>query len=111
MAPKNLSNNYDVEVRMSGNMAGMKLGLVGDVRIVQEYYDQALVLPLNLIQDDGVNKFIFLAEDGRAIQKIVNIRALAGSEVFVEGDINVGDLLVVKGQNDLQDGVLLDVVE
>lgn len=111
MAPKNMSNNYDVEVRMSGNMAGMKLGLVGDVRIVQEYFDQALVLPLSLIQDDGTSKYIFLAEDGRAVQKTVKIRALAGSEVFIEGDINVGDLLVVKGQNDLQDGVLLDVVE
>ncbi len=56
MAPKNMSNNYDVEVRMSGNMSGMKLGLVGDVRIVQEYYEEAQVLPLNHIQDDGEKK-------------------------------------------------------
>ncbi|NQT62525.1 MAG: efflux RND transporter periplasmic adaptor subunit [Candidatus Marinimicrobia bacterium] len=111
MAPKNMSNNYDVEVRMSGNMMGMKLGLVGDVRIVQEYYEEALVLPLNLIQDDGNKKFIFLEEAGRAVQKDINIRALSGSQVFIEADIAPGDMIIVKGHNNVKDGVLLDIVE
>ena len=111
MAPKNMSNNYDVEVRMSGNMTGMKLGLVGDVRIVQEYYEEALVLPLNLIQDNGQKKFIFLEEAGRAVEKEINIRALSGSQVFIEADIAPGDMIIVKGHNDVTDGVLLDIVE
>jgi len=111
MAPKNMSNNYDVEVRMSGNMRGMKLGLVGDVRIVQEYYEEALVLPLNLIQDDGEKKFIYLAEAGRAVQKEVTIRALSGSEVFIDADVNPEDVLIVKGHNDVKDGSLLDIVD
>jgi len=111
MAPKNMSNNYDVEVRMSGNMSGMKLGLIGDVRIVQEYYPKALVLPLNLIQDDGVKKFIYLAEGGRAVQKEISIRALSGSEVFIDADIKPGDMLIVKGHNDVKDGSLLDIVD
>ncbi len=111
MAPKNMSNNYDVEVRMSGNMRGMKLGLVGDVRIIQEYYPEVLVLPLNLIQDDGDKKFIYLEEGGRAVQKEITIRALAGSQVFIEGDIVPGDILIVKGHNDVNDGTLLDIVD
>ncbi|MBT3228716.1 MAG: efflux RND transporter periplasmic adaptor subunit [Candidatus Marinimicrobia bacterium] len=111
MAPKNMSNNYDVEVRMSGNMRGMKLGLVGDVRIVQEYFEEALVVPLNLIQDDGDNKFIYVEEEGRAVQKVIKIRALSGSQVFIEAAVVPGDVLIVKGHNDVKDGVLLDIVE
>ena len=111
MAPKNMSNNYDVEVRMSGNMSGMKLGLIGDVRIVQEYFPEALVLPLNLIQDDGAKKFIFLAKDGRAVQKEVKLRALSGSKVFIDAEVSPGDLIIVKGHNDVNDGSLLDIVE
>ena len=111
MAPKNMSNNYDVEVRMSGNMRGMKLGLVGDVHIVQEYFEEALVVPLNLIQDDGEKKFIYLEDEGRAVQKEITIRALAGSKVFIEADIVPGDILIVKGHNDVKDGALLDIVE
>jgi len=111
MAPKSMSNNYDVEVRMSGNMSGMKLGLVGDVRIIQEYYEEALVLPLNLIQDDGEQQFVFLEEAGRAVQKEINIRALSGSQVFVDGEIGAGDVIIVRGHNDVKDGVLLDIVE
>ena len=92
-------------------MTGMKLGLVGDVRIVQEYYEEALVLPLNLIQDNGQKKFIFLEEAGRAVEKEINIRALSGSQVFIEADIAPGDMIIVKGHNDVTDGVLLDIVE
>ncbi|NQV16677.1 efflux RND transporter periplasmic adaptor subunit [bacterium] len=111
LAPKNFSNNYDVEVRISGDMSGMKLGLVGDVRIIQEYFDEALVLPLNLIQDDGNSPFVYLEKDGRALRKNVSIKALSGSKVFVDAEIYPGDVLIVKGQNDVKDGVLLDVVE
>ncbi len=111
MAPKNFSNNYDVEVRMSGNMAGMKLGLVADVRIVQEYYSEALVLPLNLIQDDGVSQFVYTEKDGRATRKNLSIKAISGSNVLVDAEINPGDVLIVKGYNDVKDGVLLDIVE
>ncbi|MCF7824846.1 MAG: efflux RND transporter periplasmic adaptor subunit [Candidatus Marinimicrobia bacterium] len=111
MAPKNMSNNYDVEVRMSGNMNGMKLGLVGDVRIVQEYYKEALVIPLNLIQDDGENQFMYTEQNGRAEKKEIKIRAISGSEVFIEADVVPGDMLIVKGHNDVKDGVLLDIVE
>ena len=111
MAPKNMSNNFDVEVRMAGDMSGMKLGLVGDVRIVQEYYEEALVVPLNLIQDDGKKKYIFLEKDGRAVRKEISIRALSGSQVFIEADIVPGEILIVNGHNDVKDGVFLDIVE
>lgn len=111
MSPKNFSNNFDVEVRMAGNMRGMKLGLVADVRIIQEFYEDALVLPLNLIQDDGVDQYVFLADGDRAVRKKVEIKALSGSEVFVDADITPGDLLIVRGHNDVQNASLLDIVD
>jgi RND family efflux transporter MFP subunit len=111
MAPKNFSNNYDVEVRITGDVSGLKLGLIADVRIVLEYFEEALVVPLSLIQDDGVSQFIFVEEEGRAVQKDIEIQALSGSEVFIKADVQVGDILIVKGQNDVNDGSLLDIVE
>ena len=111
MTSKNFSNNYDVEVRMSGNMTGMKLGLVADVRIILEYYNEALVFPLNLIQDDGDSQFVFVEHEGRAVRKTISINALSGSNVFIEADIKPGDILIVKGHNDVKDGTLLDIVE
>ncbi|MEA3288093.1 MAG: efflux RND transporter periplasmic adaptor subunit [Candidatus Marinimicrobia bacterium] len=111
MAPKDFSNNYDVEVRLIGDVSGLKLGLIADVRIVLEYYKAALVVPLNLIQDDGTSQFIYVAEDSLAVQKAVTIRALSGSEVFIHAEVSPGDILIVKGYNDVQDGTLLDIVE
>ena len=111
MAPKDFSNNYDVEVRLTGDVRGLKLGLVADVRIVLEHFEAALVVPLHLIQDDGVSQFIFIEEAGRAVRREVEIRALAGSEVFIRADVMPGDVLIVKGHNDVKDGTLLDIVE
>jgi len=111
MAPKNFSNNYDVEVRITGDVTGLKLGLVADVRIVLEYFEEALVVPLNLIQDDGNSQFVFIEEAGRAVRKPVEVQALSGSEVFIKADIKQGDKLIINGQNDVKDGSLLDIVE
>jgi len=111
MAPKDFSNNYDVEVRLNGDLGGLKLGLVADVRIVLEYFEDALVIPLRLIQDDGDAQFIFTEEEGRAVRQEVSIRALAGSEVFINSTVTAGDVLITKGHNDVKDGTLLDIVE
>ena len=111
MAPKDFSNNYDVEVRLTSDVSGLKLGLIADVRIVLEYFEAALVVPLNLVQDDGVNQFIYVAEDSLDVQKVINIRALSGSKVFIQADVAPGDTLIVKGHNDVKDGTLLDIVE
>ncbi len=111
MAPKDFSNNYDVEIHLSGNVRGLKLGLVADVRIVLEYFDEALVIPLNLVQDDGATQFIYIAEDSLAVKKDIEIRALSGSEVLIQADVAPGDILITKGHNDVKDGTLLDIVE
>lgn len=111
LAPKDFSNNYDVEVELQGDISGLKLGLVADVKIVVESYDQVLVVPLNLIQDDGNSKFLFTAEDGRAVRKDLTVKGLSGSMVYIEADVHPGDILIVRGQHDLRDGTLLDVVE
>ena len=111
LAPKDFSNNYDVEVRLTGNVEGLKLGLVADVHIILEHFDQVVVLPLSLIQDDGTSQYIFTAEKGRAVQKAVEIKALSGAKIMVEGDVAEGDSLIVKGYSDVNDGSLLDIIE
>lgn len=111
LAPKDFSNNYDVEVRLTGDVANLKLGLVADVRIVLENFDNAIVLPLNLIQDDGTDQFIYVADADRAVRKAVKVEALAGAKVKVEAEITEGDILIVKGHNDVSDGSLLDIIE
>ncbi|MCF7808780.1 MAG: efflux RND transporter periplasmic adaptor subunit [Candidatus Marinimicrobia bacterium] len=111
LAPKDFSNNYDVEVRLTGDTADLKLGLVADVRIILENFDNAIVLPLNLIQDDGTDQFVFIAEDGRAVRKPVKIKALAGARVMVEAEIEEGESLIMRGYNDVRDGSLLNIIE
>jgi membrane fusion protein (multidrug efflux system) len=111
MAPKDFSNNYDVEIRLRGNLSGLKLGLVADVYVVIEEYEDALVLPLNVIQDDGKEKFVFVEGEGRAQRKVVQVDGLAGSRVLVSADIKEGDRLIIKGYSDVNQGTLLDIVE
>lgn len=111
MTPKDFSNNYDVEIRISGDVYGLKLGLIADVHIILERFPDAIVLPLNVIQDDGKDKYVFTADSSRAQRRSIEVKALAGSRVFVESDLKAGEALVVKGYSDLAQGVLLDIVE
>lgn len=111
LAPKDFSNNFDVEVRLTGNIDGLKLGLVADVEIILEQFYNVVVLPLSLIQDDGTSQYVFTVEDGRAVRKPITIKALSGARVMVEADMDEGDSLIVQGHNDVNDGTLLDIVE
>ena len=111
LAPKNLSNNYDVEIFIDDPHHELKLGMVADVQVVLNAFKDVVVIPLRLIQDDGQSTFIYTVNGDRAHRVSVDVKGLSGSDVLVSGALTAGDTLISRGQNDVNEGELLDIVE
>ena len=111
LAPKDMSNNYDVEVFISDPEHELRLGMVADVQIILERYEDVPVVPLRMIQDDGNVTYLYAIQGKRAKRIDVEVAGLNGTRVMVQGDLSPGDTLISRGQNDVSEGALLDVVE
>ena len=111
LATKNLSNYYNVEIALIGDVGNIKLGMVADVRIVLQSIDNVLVLPLEIIRDDGNSQFIFKVINGIAHQVEIQIEAISGSNVLVNGELNIGDSIIIRGQHDVSHGENLEIMK
>lgn len=109
MAPKDMSNNFDVEIFIEDDDHELRLGLVADVHVVLKSYVAATVVPLKLVQDDGAATFIYTAVHGRAKRIPVDVIALNGEDALIKAELTAGDTLIVRGHKDVREGSLLDI--
>jgi RND family efflux transporter MFP subunit len=111
LAPMDMSNNYDVEIFIDDPDHQLRLGMVADVQLILKEYSQVPVVPLRMVQDDGESPFVFVIQGNRAHRVSVEVMGMSGSSVHLAGDLSQGDTLISRGQNDVSEGALLDVVE
>lgn len=68
-----------------------------------------LVVPLDAIVRTGANRYVFRIDDGKAKQVRVQTGAMVNDLIEVQGDLKIGDRVVVLGQNLLEDGVAVRI--
>lgn len=75
-------------------------GAVVPARLVIGHADQALSIPRDALTGGAV----FVARDGKAVRVPVTVRWDLGETLVVEGGLNPGDAVVVRGNEALADG-------
>jgi len=71
---------------------------------------EAVTVPLDAIVRSGLRASLYKVIDGKARFISVQLGKIDGAEVVVKGDVSDGDLVVVYGQNFLQDGAAVRIV-
>ncbi len=110
LAPINASNYYNIEVDILGNVDDLKLGLIVNVRIIINTIHDAIVLPINIIRDDGESQFVSVAQDEKGRRVNVEIQSISESNALLSGDLYPGDLIITKGHHDVKTGTQLDII-
>lgn len=91
--------------------AGLKPNMAASVKILSHSNNEAIVIPVNIVQADEHGKYVFLmAGDGaKNMAKKVNVTLgeLYGDQIEILNGLNPGDKLVTKGYQDLYEGQLL----
>ena len=98
--------------KVSDNSDGfLRPGMIVRVKFVRRVINEAIVVPLYAIVDRDGEKFVFVVEDGTAVRRQVRLGPIINGTVVIFGGIQVGEHLVVKGQQFVVDGGPVTVIE
>jgi len=102
------NRTFQIEVRMKPDFNNFKANMIAILRINDYRAENAMVLPINLIQNDKEGSFVFVAEEGNSevVAKKYQIKtgeSYNGMIEVTEG-LKAGDLLITAGQLDLENG-------
>lgn len=101
---------YPVTVRFQDQLDGVvfRVGMTASVEVVVEEVDDAPIVPARalLVRDGRDVVLVARLEDGDRVAREVEVDLLAVGEdrAAVDGDVEVGDRVVVSGFDDLEDG-------
>ncbi len=104
-----LSRTFVVEVKLPSD-PNLRPNMTGIIKVIFKTVDDALVVPVNVVQDLNNEKIVFVAEkNGQqtiARKKVVTVDGVYDNMAHVEG-VKAGDEIVSFGFQGLNDGQLI----
>jgi RND family efflux transporter MFP subunit len=102
------NRTFQVEVRMKPEFNNFKANMIAILKINDYRAENAMILPINLVQNDKEGSFVYVAEPGNPSYLAKKHKIVAGQSyngmVEIKDGLKAGDLLITAGHLDLQDG-------
>jgi membrane fusion protein (multidrug efflux system) len=114
IAPKaDSSLNFPVEIEITNNAANdLKAGMYGTAKFASSQQKQTLmVVPRNAFIGSVSSNQIFVIENGTAKLKTVVAGRILGDQVEIVSGLSDGELVIVTGQINLQDGTRVEIIK
>ncbi len=105
-----ISGTFKVTIEIDDPSGNLKPGMFGRVHIVQEVYENALLIPREALLVDGDEEAVFLVEDNKAIRRLLSTGITRDGLAQVNSGLTDEDRFVILGQAGLKDGAAVQVV-
>jgi len=105
------NRTYEVVAEFDNPNQKLLPGMLMEAQIQMVQYSANFIIPKESLITEGPDQFIYLIKDGAAEKVPVEAGQSRGSLVQINGPVEEGDLLVIKGQTYLQKGAAVNVVE
>lgn len=96
---------YPIRVRIENNNQLLKGGMTAEVDMTAEAKEEVIVLPKEAVLDKGEKFVVFVVENNIAQERIVNIGLTTDAKAEILKGLEVGEQVVVSGQQYLSEGV------
>ena len=120
-----LSKSLEVEIAFLTNGNRLKSGMFGEFLIETDNHANSIVVPETALlpqteviinRETGLQTsvkkyFIFIVDSGSAKLKEVQTGILNNGQIEISGGINLGDSVIVVGQNIVKEGQIVNVIE
>ncbi len=105
------NGKFPVEIHVPNEDLQLRSGVIGRARVARGTTGGMVVIPRDAVMPgDGID-FVFVVDRDRARKRSVELGPGQGLMVAVRQGLEPGELLVVRGQRDLQDGNLVNINE
>lgn len=103
-----INRTFQIEVRLNPEKDGFKANMVAVLKIIDYKVNNAIVVPVNLIQTDPVGNFIYVVQNdaGKDVAKKTYIKqgqSYNGTVEITDG-LKAGDKVISSGYLDLEEG-------
>lgn len=105
------TGTYPLLIKMENKDDKIKAGMFGKVIFSTNQVDEAIVLDKDCLIENGDEKFVFVVDGKKAKKVLVETGVDNGKEIQIISGLNLGDQVITKGQDYLEDGDTIRVVE
>jgi len=112
-----------VEVMVDNASDELKPGMFANVTVITGLLENVIAVPrfatientsLQRVagENEVVKKYlVYVVDDGKALQRELDVFYVNHLNIAINGGVNVGDLLVIEGQNNLRDSVAVSIIQ
>lgn len=105
------NHNYLVEVSIANNQATqLKAGMYALITFNGQADGQALLIPKAALADGIKNPYVFVAENGKAVERRLTLGREFGDQVEVRDGLRAGEHVIISGQINLVQGSLIKAI-
>jgi len=102
---------YPVEAKVDNEGHALLPGMVAELAVPEQQIKDAIIVPTASIIEEDDETFVYVVKDNQAKKQVITVVETQSAETAVEGDIQIGDSVIVTGQLTLSDGVQVNVVK
>jgi membrane fusion protein, multidrug efflux system len=101
---------YSLELMLENSTATILPGMFVRAAIIKQQIPDAMVVPLYSVISRNDRHFVYIAKDGVAVKKEVQLGYLEGWKVHIKEGLVTGDLVLVEGQRGVEDAQHIKVI-
>ncbi|MBN1550272.1 efflux RND transporter periplasmic adaptor subunit [bacterium] len=106
--PEQRSFAVEILIDNENNMLRSGVFVTVDIRILNK--DNVIIVPRNAVFRNDTEAFVFIAQDGKAVKKTVQLGLESGNRIEIISGLDLGDLLIIEGQTMVDDQSHINVV-
>ena len=103
---------YTVEAYIDNPTGEIKPGMFASVKLVLDKKDNTISVPLNTVIEKNGEKYVYVVDSENIAHK-KNVETGLKNDEYIEitSGVDMGDVVVIKGQDFLSDGSLVNIVD
>lgn len=105
------SRSFPTRIEVANPDHLLKPGMAAEVIFVTDSREAEMAIPARAVLTSGNTPKVFVVEEGVARERVVVLGLEAGDLVEVLEGLTVGEQVVVRGQNYLEDGTVVNITE
>ncbi|MDB5273267.1 MAG: acrB [Chitinophagaceae bacterium] len=99
-----VNRTFKIEMPLNGEAKSLKTNMIAIVNIKDYQKENAIVVPINVVQRTEKGDFIYVVENNKAVMTPVELGLSYKSQVEVLSGLKQGDKIITVGYQDVVDG-------
>ncbi len=105
------NNAFRAELAVDNGDGLLRPGMIAQVKFKRGISQNMVTLPMAAVLPSKGEHIVFLAKDGQAVRRRVQIDTIARRDAIISGGLEEGDLVIVDGNRTLSDGQRIEIIE